>query len=51
MCKEEYMTKHQRRKALKFKNDLLIYDDAKQAYEAGEIDEGTFKRIVEQLDL
>jgi hypothetical protein len=41
----------QRKKSIKFKNALAIYDDAKKAYEDGEIDLKTLEGIAEELDL
>lgn len=48
---EEYIRKHQKKKVKKFSNDLAIYDDAKKAYEAGEITLEELKAIAETLDL
>lgn len=48
---EEYIRKYQQKKVKKFANDLAIYDDAKKAYEAGEITLGELKAIAKMLDL
>lgn len=41
----------QRKKNIKFKNALAIYDDAKKAYKEGEISLEALERIAEELDL
>ena len=48
---EDYIRKHQQRKVKKFSEDLAIYDDAKKAYEAGEITLEELRAIAETLDL
>lgn len=48
---EEYVRKYNRKKSAEFANALAIWEDAKIAYEQGQITEENLHNIAEQLDL